>query len=76
MSTENEVVVIDLFFSSILSAEMNVKTKSRSLLVLLNATKNLSRFENELPTYLESQIENSIGDYRKRVINLRGKLSE
>jgi hypothetical protein len=76
VSAENEVVVIDLFFSSILSAEMNVKTKSRSLLVLLNATKNLSRFENELPTYLESQIENSIGDYRKRVINLRGKLSE
>ena len=76
MSAENEVVVIDLFFSSILSAEMNVKTKSRSLLVLLNATKNVSRFENELPTYLESQIENSIGDYRKRVINFRGKLSE
>ena len=76
MSTENELVVIDLFFSSILSAEMNVKTKSRSLLVLLNATKNVSRFENELPIYLESQIENSIGDYRKRVINLRGKLSE
>lgn len=63
----NESEVIDLMFKWILSKDMNVTTKSRSIVVLDNLVKKYPELKNEFRLCLEDQLEKHTKSFDKKV---------
>ena len=73
---ENEAKAIDLMFTWIQSADVNVTAKSRSLFVLFNLTKKYPELKNELKICLEDQMDKNTKDFSKRVKKILNKLEQ
>ena len=73
--SEMEGKAITLLFQWLLSAETNVTTKSRAILVLFKLTKKYPELESELKLCLKDQIDKHSIDFQKRTAKILTKIS-
>ena len=71
---QNEARAIDLLFSWLQSANTNVTTKSRALLVLFRLTKKYPELRNELKICIEEQMDRYTVDFAKRAKKILNEL--
>lgn len=64
---ENEGEAIDILFKWLLSNDINVTIKSRSLSVLLKLTKKYPELKNELRLCLEDQVDKHSKEFKRKV---------
>ena len=72
--SENEGTAIDLLFQWLLSADTNVTTKSRSILVLYNLTKKYPELNHELKLCLEDQVDKYTNAFKKRTAKILAQM--
>jgi hypothetical protein len=72
---ENESKAIDLLFQWVLSSQINVTTKSRSLKVLINITEKYPELKNELSICLHDQIDKHSKGFEKKAIKVLTELN-
>jgi len=67
---ENEGRAIDLLFQWLLSPDINVTLKSRSLMVLFKLTKKYPELKNELSLCLKDQMDKHTKEFEKRAVKI------
>lgn len=63
---ENEAIAINLLFEWLMSPQVNVTTKSRSLSVLFKLSQKYPDLKNELAVCIQDHIDQYTGDFKKK----------